>query len=67
MVDQITAPSIRNNVLQGADGVLRSGGEWCHLSFTCKATADHLTVLSFDYKVGATINHAQWDDLGLFP
>jgi hypothetical protein len=67
MIDQIAAPSLNSSVLQGSGGVFRSSGEWYHLSFTCKATADHLTVLSFDYKVGAKIDHAQWDELGLFP
>lgn len=67
MIDQIAAPSASKDILQGSGGVFRSGGEWYHLSFKCKATADHLTVLSFDYKVGAKIDRSQWDELGLFP
>lgn len=67
MIDQIATPSISKNVLRGSGGVFRSSGEWYHLSFTCKATKDHLTVLSFDYKVGAKVDRGQWDELGLFP
>jgi hypothetical protein len=67
MIDQITEPKKNGNVLQGSGGVIRSGGEWYHLSYSCRITDDHFSVLSFDYKVGARINRDQWDDLGLYP
>ena len=67
MIDQIAAPGLNSSALKGSGGVFRSGGEWYQFSFTCKATADHLTVLSLDYKVGAKIDRDQWDELGLFP
>lgn len=67
LIDQIEAPSLSKSVLRGSGGVLRSRGEWYHLSFTCKATADHLTILSFDYKIGDKIDRDEWDELGLFP
>jgi hypothetical protein len=67
MIDQIETPKLSTSVLRGTGGVLRSGGEWYHLSFTCKASADRLTIVSFDYKVGAKIDRDDWDELGLFP
>ena len=45
-------------VAEGA--AFRSHGKWYELTFTCTATADHLKVLSFQYRIGSEIPENKW-------
>jgi hypothetical protein len=66
MVDALGPPRINEDTVSGDGAALRSRGKWFHFSFKCSATADHLKVKSFTYKLGAEIPRAQWEKLGLF-
>ena len=54
------------NLLKGAGAAVRSKGKWYRLSFTCKTSADHLDVLSFDYEIGDAIPKESWEEYNLF-
>jgi len=59
-------PQVGNDTLKASGGAFRSRGKWYALSFTCTATPDHMTVVSFHYTVGAEIPEAQWASYGLW-
>jgi hypothetical protein len=67
MLDHLAPPVKKQDTVQGKGGVLRSRGDWYHLSFTCRASPDRLRVLSFSYEVGSKIPREDWDRLNLFP
>jgi hypothetical protein len=50
--DVVTSPRHLGDTLVGSGGAFRSKGQWYQFSFSCKASPDHLKVLSFDYHVG---------------
>jgi hypothetical protein len=62
----VTPPRHLGDTLIGTGGAFRSEGRWYQFSFTCKASPDHLSVLSFSYQVGAIIPEAKWDAYGLW-
>ena len=62
----ITAPRVRGDTIEGTGGAFRSGGKWYAFSFKCKGSPDHLSVLSFTYKVGAIIPKEKWPEYGLW-
>jgi hypothetical protein len=62
----VTPPRHLGDTLIGTGGAFRSEGRWYQFSFTCKASPDHLSVLSFSYLVGAIIPEAKWDAYGLW-
>jgi hypothetical protein len=64
--DVVTPPRHLGDILIGAGGAFRSQGRWYQFSFTCKASPDHLRVLSFDYRVGEMIPEAKWNTYGLW-
>lgn len=64
--DVITPPQHLGNTLVAKGGAFRAGGKWYQMSFTCKATPDHKTVLDFSYKTGAEIPAAKWASYGLW-
>lgn len=64
--DVITPPQHLGNMLVAKGGAFRAGGKWYQMSFTCKATPDHKTVLDFSYKTGAAIPPAKWASYGLW-
>jgi hypothetical protein len=51
-------------VAEGA--AFRSRKKWYRMSYTCKTTADHMKVLSFDYKIGPEIPEEKWSAYGLW-
>jgi hypothetical protein len=57
---------MRGQTLQAPGGAFRSRGKWYTLSFTCTATPDHMSVVSFQYKVGKEIPEAKWQGYGLW-
>lgn len=64
--DVITPPQHLGNTLVAKGGAYRAGGKWYQMSFTCKATPDHKSVLDFTYKTGAEIPAAKWASYGLW-
>lgn len=64
--DVIMPPQHLGNTLVAKGGAYRAGGKWYQMSFTCKATPDHKTVLDFSYKTGAEIPAAKWASYGLW-
>ena len=44
----------------------RSRGKWYALTYTCAATPDHMTVVSFIYTIGAEIPETKWAAFGLW-
>jgi len=53
-------PVINNDTIDAAGGAFRSRGKWYALSFTCKATPDHMAVVSFHYTIGSEIPQGKW-------
>jgi hypothetical protein len=64
--DVVTSPRHLGDTLVGAGAAFRSQGRWYQFSFHCKASPDHLKVLSFDYRVGEIIPEAKWNTYGLW-
>lgn len=62
----LAAPLLKGDTVTGNGGAFRSRGKWYRYSFTCKATADHMTVSSFSYKIGSPIPEDQWETYGLY-
>lgn len=62
----ITPPRLHGDTIEGTGGAFRSGGKWYAFSFTCKGSPDHLTVLSFTYRMGAMIPKSKWPEYGLW-
>ncbi len=54
------------DTIEAKGAAFRSRGKWYQFSFTCRATPDHMKVLSFDYQIGAAIPEDKWDDYGLW-
>ncbi len=53
-------PRIRDHTIEADGGAFHSRGKWYALSFTCKATPDHMAVVSFRYTIGPEIPEAKW-------
>jgi len=62
----LAAPVIKGDTMVGEGGAFRSKGKWYRYSFTCKATADHMAVSSFSYRIGSPIPEDQWESYGLY-
>ena len=62
------APPRRTEVSIVADGaVFRKKGEWYRLSYSCTTSANHLSVVSYQFTAGERIPHADWTRLNLYP
>ncbi len=59
-------PQMRKDTIVAKGGAFRSQRKWYELSYTCTATPDHMTVISFKYKVGAEIPETKWAGFGLW-
>jgi hypothetical protein len=64
--DAVSPPQHLGDMLIAKGAAFRAGGKWYRVTFTCKATPDHKTVLDFTYKTGAAIPAAQWPLYGLW-
>jgi len=64
--DVISHPIHNGNILNASGGAFRQKGKWYQFSFVCKATPDHLKVLSFSYKMGELIPEEKWSSYGLW-
>jgi Domain of Unknown Function (DUF930) len=54
------------DTLDTQGGAFRSRGKWYALSFTCQATPDHMSVVSFKYTIGPEIPETKWAAFGLW-
>jgi Domain of Unknown Function (DUF930) len=57
---------IHNDTIEAKGGAFRSRGKWYALSFVCKTTPDHMTVVKFNYTIGAEIPETKWASDGLW-
>lgn len=64
--DVVSHPKHSGHSVKGSGGAFRSKGRWYSFSFECKATPDHMKVLSFSYKIGQPIPESKWATLGLW-
>ena len=64
--DVVSHPIHSGNTLTANGGAFRQKGKWYQFSFMCKATPDHLKVVSFSYKVGELIPEEKWSNYGLW-
>jgi hypothetical protein len=62
----LAAPVVKGDTMTGDGGAFRSKGKWYRYSFTCKASADHMAVSSFSYKIGDPIPEDKWETYGLY-
>ncbi|MBP1885905.1 DUF930 domain-containing protein [Sinorhizobium mexicanum] len=60
-------PIFKGDKMKAPGAVFRSGGEWYKLAFKCRTNAEHLDVLSFEYKIGELVPRERWDQLFLYP
>ncbi|HEX5508011.1 MAG TPA: DUF930 domain-containing protein [Pseudolabrys sp.] len=60
VANAVTQTRISENAIKADGGAFRSRGKWYELSYSCKATADHLKVISFDYHIGPEIPEEKW-------
>ena len=62
----ISEPQMLGHTLVAKGAAFRSGGKWYELFFICKASSDHLKVLSIDYRIGELIPESKWGGYGLW-
>jgi hypothetical protein len=62
----MTEPRVNQDTIEAKGGAFRSRGKWYALTFRCKATPDHMTVLEFKYTIGAEIPETKWAAFGLW-
>jgi hypothetical protein len=53
-------PKFSGDSIEVKGGAFRSRKKWYELSYSCKATPDHMSVVSFEYSVGSEIPETQW-------
>ena len=59
-------PKTEGHTLTAKGGAFRSKGAWYELSFVCRASPDHMKVLSFEYQTGNAIPETKWEAYGLW-
>lgn len=59
-------PHLARDSIEAKGGAFRSHGKWYVVSYKCTTTPDHLTVTSFQYKIGPEIPEAKWAAYGLW-
>lgn len=59
-------PKTEGHKLTATGAAYRANGAWYGLTFVCEASADHMKVLSFEYKTGDAIPKSKWEDYGLW-
>ena len=66
IINAISTPALKGDTVTGSGGAFRSKGKWYRYSYTCQATADHMSVSTFNYKIGDPIPPEQWETYGLY-
>jgi Domain of Unknown Function (DUF930) len=59
-------PNIKGDTIEAREGAFRSRRKWYELSYHCTAAPDHLSVISFKYKIGGEIPEGKWASYGLW-
>ena len=54
-------PTVGDNEIDAPGAALRSKGQWFHIAYHCRTTADGLEVEAFRYTLGEVIPRAEWD------
>jgi hypothetical protein len=57
---------VNHDTIETKGGAFRSRGKWYALSYSCAATPDHLSVVSFKYTIGPEIPETKWAAFGLW-
>jgi Domain of Unknown Function (DUF930) len=57
---------VQQNKIETKGGAFRSRGKWYALSYSCQATPDHMTIVSFKYTIGPEIPETKWAGFGLW-
>ncbi|MBP1870882.1 hypothetical protein LPJGGPFB_00965 [Ensifer adhaerens] len=60
-------PVMKEDKMKAPGAVFRSKGEWYKLKFKCLTDAEHLDILSFEYKIGELVPRDSWDEFYLYP
>ncbi|RDL52937.1 hypothetical protein BLJAPNOD_04102 [Ensifer sp. M14] len=60
-------PVMKEDKMKAPGAVFRSKGEWYKLKFKCLTDAEHLDILSFEYKIGELVPRESWDEFYLYP
>lgn len=60
-------PVMKEDKMKAPGAVFRSKGEWYKLKFKCLTDAEHLDILSFEYKIGELVPRDSWDEFFLYP
>jgi hypothetical protein len=58
---------VGEQMVEAPGAAIRSKGDWYHLSYRCRTSADGLDIESFEYELGSAIPKAEWSDRGLYP
>jgi hypothetical protein len=66
IADAVNDPKISGNSIEARGGAFRSRGHWYEMAYSCTATPDHMTVLSFKLKIGEEIPESKWAAYGLW-
>jgi hypothetical protein len=64
--DVISHPQHLGDILKASGAAFRSNNNWYTLSFICKASPDHMKVLSFEYTIGGLIPQSKLSDYDLW-
>lgn len=54
-------PVVSGNAMKAPGAVVRSRGAWYRLKYKCTTGPQHLKVLGFQYKLGATVPRRDWE------
>jgi hypothetical protein len=66
VANAMAEPQVRQDTLETKGGAFRSRGKWYALSYSCAATPDHITVVTFKYAIGLEIPETKWAAFGLW-
>jgi hypothetical protein len=66
IANAMAQPKVAGDTIKTEGGAFRSRKKWYALSYTCQATPDHMTVVSFQYMIGPEIPETQWASYGLY-
>ncbi|EJF91118.1 DUF930 domain-containing protein [Bartonella tamiae] len=60
-------PKTGHHSIKAEGAAFRAKGKWYHLSYNCIAEDNHITIKSFDYKIGKLIPRKNWEKHYLVP
>jgi len=60
LANAMAEPSVRQDSIETKGGAFRSRGKWYALSYSCQASPDHMSVVTFKYTIGPEIPVAKW-------